>query len=96
MSREPGEFRHESLQDCESIVKYLKALMEGFESGHLQLANGGEPIVLEPTGLLKLDLKARRKDDRNKLSIKVSWKDEDISEQIDANPLVIDSHKGKD
>ena len=93
MAKESGEFRHESLQDCESIVKYLKALTEGFENGHLALANGGDPIVLEPRGLLNLDLKARRKDNHIKLSIKVSWKEEDLSEKIDAKPLVIDSQK---
>jgi amphi-Trp domain-containing protein len=93
MSRESGEFRHESLQDCQSIVKYLKAITQGFESGHLALANGGEPIVLEPKGLLRLDLKARRKEDRIKLSIKVTWKEDEASEEVDTKPLVIDSQK---
>lgn len=93
MAKETAEFRHESLQDCESIVKYLKALTEGFENGRLKLANGNEPMELKPEGLLNLNLKARRKDNRVKLTLKVSWKEEDSSEQAEGRSLVIDSKK---
>ncbi|MCB2231166.1 amphi-Trp domain-containing protein [bacterium] len=90
MPTETDEFKHESLQDCESIVKYLSAISDGFQNGQLMLANGDDrEMVIRPTGLLKLDLKARRKDGRIKLSVKVSWKEQGPQEEIDATPLTI-------
>jgi amphi-Trp domain-containing protein len=96
MTSQNNEFKHESLQDSQTIVKYINALAEGFSSGRLALGNNGNPIVLEPTGMLKLDLKAKRKDGRMKLSVKISWKEEDEEKkQIDSKPLVIESQKAE-
>ncbi len=86
------EFQHESLQDRESIVKYLTAITEGLKTGSLELGNGDNRMVLEPNGLLKLDLKARRKDGRLKLSFKVSWKEQELDGETDTEPLII-GHK---
>jgi amphi-Trp domain-containing protein len=89
MSSDNNDFKHESLQDCDTIVKYLNAISEGFRQGHLVLANGDAPIVLEPDGLLKLDLKAKKKDGRYKLSMKISWKEKEQVESKDDKPLII-------
>ena len=89
MSGSDGEFKHESFQDSETIVRYLNAISEGFQKGKLVLANGDSPIELEPTGLLKMDLKARRKDGRMKLSVKISWKEKTETVDTNARPLVI-------
>jgi amphi-Trp domain-containing protein len=91
MSGSNDDFKHESLQDCESIVKYLQAISEGLQNGHLVLANGESPIELRPHGLLKLDLKARRKDGRMKLSFKISWKEHELPKEGEATPLIINS-----
>ncbi|MBD3403903.1 amphi-Trp domain-containing protein [candidate division GN15 bacterium] len=91
MASEETEFKHESLQDCDTIVKYLNAIGEGFQSGHLTLANGdGREMEVRPSGLLKLDLKARRKDGRIKLSLKVTWKEQEMPDDIDSTPLTIE------
>jgi amphi-Trp domain-containing protein len=90
---EANEFKHESLQDCDSIVKYLQAIGDGFSKGNLSLANGGEGMRLEPSGLLRLDLKAKRKDGRIKLSLKISWKEPEETPEVDAHPLKIEHRK---
>lgn len=79
-----GEFRHESLQDRESIVRYLNALSQGIASGQLTLGTREENLVLHPSGLLKLSVKARGKDERTKLVFKISWKENGHGE----NPIV--------
>lgn len=70
-----ADFRHESLQDRESIVRYLNALSQGIANGQLTLGTREENLILHPSGLLKLDVKARGKDDRTKLVFKISWKE---------------------
>lgn len=79
-----SEFRHESLQDRESIVRYLNALSQGIASGQLTLGTREENLVLHPSGLLKLSVKARGKDERTKLVFKISWKENGHGE----NPVV--------
>ncbi|HEO66222.1 MAG TPA: amphi-Trp domain-containing protein [Spirochaetes bacterium] len=83
------EFKHESLQDKESIVEYFNALSEGFSKGRLAFANKEKQIIFEPKGLLKLDVKAKRKNDKVKFSLKVSWKEEAIDKKKDTGSLVI-------
>jgi amphi-Trp domain-containing protein len=67
------EFKHESLQDPKSISQYLKALIEGLESGRVDLSDDNGQVVLHPTGLLGLELRARRRGNRSKLQFKLSW-----------------------
>jgi len=92
MAQSSNEFKHESLQDNQSIVKYLEAIKDGFENGKLTLANGdSREMVLEPAGLLNLELKARSKDGRYKLSFKISWKEKEETPEVDTKPLTIEA-----
>ncbi len=86
-SSSKAEFEHESLQDRESIVRYLNALSQGIASGQLTLGTREENLVLHPGGLLKLSVKARGKADRTKLVFKISWKENGHGE----NPVVSES-----
>ena len=70
------EFKHDSVQDRASIATYLRALLEGFEKGHLELGTGGQTFTLDPEGLLELEVRAKRKGGRCKLSLKVSWRED--------------------
>lgn len=69
------EFRHESAQDPRSIVKYLQAITAGIERGHLQLGAAEHRLDLEPGGMLGLEIRARRKAGRVKLTLELSWRE---------------------
>ncbi len=73
MASSGDEFAYQSLQDPDSIVKYLEALGEGIKGGSLLFGTKKKKLILEPNGLMKLDVKARRKDKKVKIEIKVSW-----------------------
>jgi amphi-Trp domain-containing protein len=75
MASSKGEFKHESVQDRISIVKYLAAVCEGIQQGRLTFNDDDREIVLEPIGLLNLELKAKRSDNKTKLALKLSWQD---------------------
>ncbi|WP_207680496.1 amphi-Trp domain-containing protein [Desulfonema magnum] len=79
------QFEYESFQDNDSISKYLQALIQGFEKGKLTFSSDLDNIVLEPNGLLQFGIKARKKGSKNKLSIKISWKD---SKKKDTNETI--------
>ncbi|MFP4167764.1 MAG: amphi-Trp domain-containing protein [Desulfonatronovibrionaceae bacterium] len=88
MSKE-NKFSHESIQDSQSIKQFLEALEEGLEKGTMHLSNQTESIDLFPQGLLKFSIKAKRKDETNKISLKIEWKDSRTSELISTAPVNI-------
>jgi amphi-Trp domain-containing protein len=74
MSKEELGFEHESLQSRRSIVAYLQALQEGFQSGTLVLSDPEGRIELKPNGLLRFEVQAAQKGDRIRLVLRFSWK----------------------
>ncbi|MEW6262063.1 MAG: amphi-Trp domain-containing protein [Thermodesulfobacteriota bacterium] len=66
-------FKHESLEDSESIVKYLNALREGFEKGVLLFSSESKRLTIKPHGLINFDMEARRKGDDIKVTLKFRW-----------------------
>ncbi|MCA9503548.1 MAG: amphi-Trp domain-containing protein [Spirochaetaceae bacterium] len=88
MKSKPTNFRHESMQDSKAVVRYLKALAEGFEKGSLQFRDQDGEIVLEPNGMVRFGVTADAKSDRFGLTVKLSWKQK-TEEESDAGPLLI-------
>lgn len=74
MASHSKDFSHESLQDRESIIKYFKALGEGFHKGQLMLACNGEQFALEPPSLMTFDVRAKQKSDEAQIVLKITWK----------------------
>ncbi len=78
-----AKFSHESLQDKETIKQYLEAVLDGLDQGRIVLSSREDEIELQPEGLLKLTLKARRKGESSKLQIKIQWEDKPSREEAD-------------
>lgn len=78
------DFRHESVQDRKSIVRYLQAVTAGIEAGHLELGTAEHTLALDPDGMLELQVRAKRKGGRVKLSIKLYWREDDEDPGTDA------------
>lgn len=78
------EFVHESLQDPQSIGSYLRALVDGFERGCIALSDDGGRLVFHPTGLLGLELRAKRTGNRARLQIELSWTEADGTASADS------------
>ena len=74
-------FRHESLQDAETIGDILEALSKGLAKGKLSFSDDGGEIVLRPQGLLNLKVTARREDSRNRVDIRITWQTEKKTKQ---------------
>lgn len=72
-------FKHESLQDCDSIVKYFKALGEGFGNGTLAFSTDSKRLLLKPHGLIRLEVEAKRRDGQVKVNLQFRWSEEQAS-----------------
>ena len=72
-------FRHESLQDRESIQAILKAITQGVAKGRLELSDEEGEMVLNPEGLLQLKVTATQDTDRHRLNLRITWQTEETS-----------------
>ena len=73
MDHSDKTFRHESLQDSESIQDLLQSLCKGLARGKLKFSDEDGDIVLAPRGLLNFRLSATADESEDRVSIKISW-----------------------
>ncbi len=69
-------FRHDSLQDQQSILKILHAITAGLEQGNLILSDSHDEIALTLAGLMQLKLTASAENTNYTLALKISWQTE--------------------
>jgi len=75
MKRKKNSFRHESLQNRDSIQAILKALSEGIAKGKLSFSDDDDSISMAPDGLLNLKLSVSQEDNRNRINLRITWED---------------------
>lgn len=71
-----NRFRHESLQSRDSVQSLLKALTKGLADGKVVLEDEDDSMVMEPNGLLRLKISASQDEDRSRIDVRISWKEE--------------------
>lgn len=79
MAQGKNNFRYESLQDSKSIQSVLKSITKGIASGLLSFSDEDGEIIMEPKGLLNLKLTATKEDERRRITVRITWQDEDKS-----------------
>ncbi len=72
-----GRFKHVSVQDRASIVKYLEALAEGISNGNIHFRNGEHEANLNPAKLIDLEVKVKSDNQRSNINVKLTWKNTD-------------------
>lgn len=92
MAKDEREFRHESLQDKNSIVAYLEAVAEGIRNGTLRFSDQDGEIVLEPKGLMNLEVRAKKRRDRVTLQLNCRWKQPETSDKQEGGDLKINGN----
>jgi len=73
MKRQKNSFRHESLQDQESVLAIMQALTDGLAKGKLTFSDDDDSLSLKPEGLLAVKLTASQEDNRNRINLRLSW-----------------------
>ena len=69
-------FRHESLQDRETVQELLDALTQSIQEGRIVLEDDENEIIIEPQGLANLKITATQDGKKNRLNIRLTWYEE--------------------
>jgi amphi-Trp domain-containing protein len=75
MKRKKNSFRHESLQNRDSIQAILNALTEGIAKGKVTFSDDDDNISMTPDGLLNLKLTVSQEENRNRINLRITWED---------------------
>ena len=76
MKSSKSEFRHESIQDNESIKGILTAITEGIQKKEITFSDDEDSIIMQPKGMLNLKVTASRDGNDNRISIRIKWQTE--------------------
>jgi amphi-Trp domain-containing protein len=68
------ELVHEALQEPAQVARYLRAIAEGLESGHLRLRSGQREIELRPGSLCSFELRTTSDRQRVKVQLQLGWR----------------------
>ncbi|MBF6057855.1 MULTISPECIES: amphi-Trp domain-containing protein [Thiomicrorhabdus] len=92
MAKNNQYFEHESLQDKDAIISYLKALTEGIEKGEILLSDEEETLLLKPGKISLLRIKATNSKKNSELRLRLSWSNYEADSDKNA-PLFIKAKK---
>ena len=73
-SHDEAKIKFKNEMDTEEAVVYLEAIVDGLKRGHLLLQQGPEKLELKPQGKMKVEIKASRKEEKERFSFELSWK----------------------
>lgn len=76
MAEEADAFHHESLEQPGEVARYVRAMAACIEQGRMEFANGKGRLLLSPRGLVELDVRAKRKGKRSKVTFRFSWRED--------------------
>jgi amphi-Trp domain-containing protein len=71
--KQTTRFRHESLQDAESVQRLLGAILSGVSKGKIVLEDEDGEMIMKPKGLANLKISASQDDRKNRLDIRLTW-----------------------
>lgn len=72
-----SRFKYESVQDTETLGRYLRALTAGFAAGDIRFASRDGEVAMHPQGLIGFTVEAKSTGGRLKLHLKFSWREDD-------------------
>lgn len=72
-----SRFKYESVQDAETLKRYMEAMTAGFAAGELRFSSREGEVCLHPGGVIGFVVEAKSMGGRMKLNLKFSWREND-------------------
>ncbi len=70
------DLRFKGKMEIGRVIAYLEDLIKSLREGTLYVQQGEEYVALHPVELMKLEVEAGRKDEKERLMFEISWKKE--------------------
>jgi amphi-Trp domain-containing protein len=64
----------EKLMTREKVADFFRALTEGLRNGSIELRDDEDTLTISPPDIIAVEIGAKQKKDKFKLSMEVSWK----------------------
>lgn len=72
--KDKEEFSIDTVASIKQVAETLEGLVEGFKNQRIFLSSGPSSIVLVPSEVLKMEIKAKKKEGESKIEIELKWK----------------------
>jgi amphi-Trp domain-containing protein len=81
-------FEYTEKTSVKELAEYFLKLADGFKSRSLELHGAGHTIALTPEHKVRLEVKAKTKEDGGELELEISWKHEEMvsEEKLEVTP----------
>ncbi|MFV8749870.1 amphi-Trp domain-containing protein [Nannocystaceae bacterium ST9] len=73
MGEKKAEVSFEGTMTIEKVLSYLEELTASIRAGSIRVEKGGEQVVLHPTEVVRLEVKAKTKKDKQSFQLELSW-----------------------
>lgn len=74
MEKEKNKIKIEGVMQLSEVIANLEKLVADMQCGKVTLAAGDESLMLSPSVLVNVEMKASQKKDKEKFSLEISWK----------------------
>jgi len=72
---ETSKVEMKQIQKIGEVVTYLEGLLKGFKEGKIVVQQGDNFVSLVPTEQVVVEVSAKRKKNKDKFSLELSWQD---------------------
>ena len=69
----------EEFMTREKVADFFRKLAEGLQSGDVELRDDEETLMILPPDILSVEIGAKQKKDKFKLSMEVSWRCQELA-----------------
>ena len=78
--KEASSVRFESSMTLDEAISYFEAIVAGLKKGTINFKQGDSQMTVSPPPHLDVEVRARRKSDKEKISFELAWRTTETSD----------------
>ena len=77
------EVQMKSKMEIEKAIEVIESLLAGLKKGKVFVQHGDKVIEITPEKMVKLEVEAEQKKDKEKIYVKMTWHKKDLTKEIE-------------
>ncbi len=77
------EVEMKSKMEIEKAIEVIESLLAGLKKGKVFVQHGDKVIEITPEKMVKLEVEAEQKKDKEKIYVKMTWHKKDLTKEIE-------------